>query len=49
MPFSQTFNKFTYLDAFAIPRIEDLVEKIPRYTYFNSLDFLKSSCHQIAF
>ena len=43
MDYSQTINRFTYLDAFHIPKIEDLAE-VSRYTYFSSLDLKSAYC-----
>lgn len=44
--YSQTINKFTLLDAYPVPNIEDLVAKIAKYRVFSSID-LKSAYHQI--
>ena len=44
--YSQTINRFTHLDAFPLPRIDDLVNKIAKYRVFSSID-LRSAYHQI--
>lgn len=44
--YSQTINRYTYLDAYPLPRVDDLVEKVSRYTVFSTLD-LQSAYHQI--
>jgi transposase InsO family protein len=44
--YSQTINKFTHLNAYPLPRIDDLVQKIACYRVFSALD-LKSAYHQI--
>ena len=44
--YSQTINKFTQLNAYPLPRIDDLVQKIASYRVFSALD-LKSAYHQI--
>ena len=44
--YSQTVNKFTLLDAYPLPNIEELVNKIAKYKYYSSID-LSSAYHQI--
>ena len=44
--YSQTINLFTELDAYPIPRIEDLVHKLAGYKLYATYD-LKSAYHQI--
>ena len=44
--FSQTINRFTQLDAYPVPRIDDLVNKIAQYKVFSTVD-LKSAYHQV--
>ena len=44
--FSQTINLFTELDAYPLPLIEDLVNKLSEFKYFSKFD-LKSAYHQI--
>ena len=38
--FSQTINMFTLLDAFPLPRISDIVNKIAQYSVFSTIDLL---------
>ena len=44
--YSQTINRFTFLDAYPLPRIDSLIEKISQYEIYSTLD-LKSAYHQI--
>ncbi|MGL4482017.1 MAG: RNase H-like domain-containing protein, partial [Lactococcus garvieae] len=44
--YSQTINQFTYLDAYPVPRIDELIEKISTYEVYSTLD-LRSAYHQI--
>ena len=44
--YSQTVNKYTVLDAYPLPRIEDFVNKIAENTVFSQLD-MKSAYNQI--
>ena len=44
--YSQTINRFTLLDAYPLPTISDLVNKVAKHTVFSKLD-LKSAYHQI--
>ena len=44
--YSQTINKFTQLDAYPLPRIDETVNKIAQYRVFSSID-LKSAYHQV--
>lgn len=44
--YSQTINKFTNLDAYPLPLMEELVNKVAQYKIFSSID-LKSAYHQI--
>jgi hypothetical protein len=44
--YSQTINRFTYLDAYPLPRIGELVEKISHYEFYSALD-LRNAYHQI--
>ena len=46
--YSRTINKFTLLDAYPLPRIDDQVNQIARERIFSKLD-LKSAYHQIPF
>ena len=44
--YSQTINRFTQLDAFPLPKINDLVNNIAQYRVFSTID-LKSAYHQV--
>lgn len=44
--FSQTINRHTKLDAYPVPRIDEMVESLSKYRYFTTLD-LSSAYHQI--
>lgn len=44
--YSRTINRFTLLDAYPLPRINDMVEKIAEFRVFSTLD-LKSAYHQL--
>lgn len=44
--YSQTINRYTLLDAYPLPRMDDMIEKIAQYEYFSTLD-LKSAYHQV--
>ena len=44
--YSTTINRFTYLDAYPLPNIENLVSEISTYSFFSSLD-MKSAYHQV--
>ena len=44
--FSRTVNIRTKLDAYPMPRIDDMVNEVSTYTYFTALD-LKSAYHQL--
>lgn len=44
--YSQTINRFTFLDAYPLPSIEDLVHKISGYRHFSSID-LRSAYHLV--
>ncbi|KAI3378314.1 hypothetical protein SNEBB_002033 [Seison nebaliae] len=43
--YSETINKFTLLDGYPLPRIDDTVNKIAQYRVFSTID-LKSAYHQ---
>ena len=45
--YSQTINRFTLLDAFPLPRITDMVNKIAQYRVFSTID-LRSAYHQVS-
>ena len=44
--YSETINKFTYLDAYPLPRIDDIIQNIAKYKVFSTID-LRSAYHQI--
>ena len=44
--YSQTINKYTQLDAYPLPRIDDFVNNIAQFKVFSSID-LKSAYHQV--
>ena len=44
--YSQTVNRFTELNAYPLPRINEQVEKISQYSFFSTVD-LASAYHQI--
>ena len=44
--YSQTINKYTQLEGYPLPRIDDLVQKLANNRYFSTID-LKSAYHQI--
>ena len=44
--YSQTINLFTELDAYPIPRIDDMVNNLAQYNLYTTFD-LKSAYHQI--
>ena len=42
--YSQTINVYTELDAFSVPQIDDMVNKLAVYNFFSTFD-LHSACH----
>ena len=44
--YSQTINRFTLLDAYPLPRIDDTVNAIAQYRVFSTID-LRSAYHQV--
>ena len=44
--YSKTINGFTRLDAYPLPRMEDLAQEIAKYKIYSSLE-LKNAYHQI--
>ena len=44
--YSDTINRFTELDAYPMPNVLEMIEKISQYRYFATFD-LKSAYHQI--
>ena len=45
--YSQTINRFTHLDAYPLPKINELITKVSCYNVFSTLD-LTSAYHQVA-
>ena len=46
MDYSQTINKFTLIDAYPLPHVDDTVNRIAQYSVYSTID-LKSAYHQI--
>ena len=44
--YSQTINRFTMLDAYPLPKIEEMVNKVAQYKMFSTLD-MRSAYHQL--
>jgi hypothetical protein len=44
--YSQTVNRFTMLDAYPLPRIEEIISKVAKNRIFSTID-LKSAYHQV--
>ncbi|GAA55651.1 retrovirus-related Pol polyprotein from transposon 412, partial [Clonorchis sinensis] len=44
--YSQTINRFIYLDAYPLPRMDQMIETIARYTVYSTLD-LQSAYRQV--
>ncbi|XP_066907466.1 uncharacterized protein [Halyomorpha halys] len=44
--YSQTINKFTLLDAYPLPNMDELVRNVAKYSLFSTID-LKSAYHQV--
>ena len=44
--YSQTVNKYTLLDAYPLPRMQDVVQKVAAYKIYPTLD-LTSAYHQV--
>ena len=44
--YSQTINRFTMLDAYPIPNIENIVAKVAKNSFYSTID-LKSAYHQV--
>jgi hypothetical protein len=44
--YSQTINRFTYLDAYPLPSIEDIVRTVAQFEVFSTVD-LQSAYHQV--
>lgn len=45
--YSQTINRYTQLDAYPLPRIEEMVGQVAQYKFFSTLD-LRSAYHQVS-
>ena len=43
---SQTMNQYTYLDAYHLPRIDDMVNDLAAYKVYSTFD-LKIAYHQV--
>ena len=46
MDYSQTINKFTELDEYPLPRMQDVIHNVSKHNIFTTLD-LKSAYHQV--
>jgi len=44
--YSSTINRFTQLDAYPIPNVEEVISEIANYSHFSTID-LKSAYHQV--
>ena len=44
--YSETINKFTRRDAYPVPRIDDIVDKISQFDVYSTID-LRSAYHQV--
>ena len=44
--YSQTINIYTQLDAYPLPRIDDMINELSQYSVFSTFD-LRSAYHQI--
>ena len=44
--YSQTVNKFTHLEAYPLPCIDDTIRQVSQYKWFSTLD-LRSAYHQV--
>ena len=44
--YSQTINQYTQLDAYPLPRIDDQINELAKYSAFSTID-LKEAYHQI--
>ena len=44
--YSRTINKFTYLDAYPLPKMDDIALKVSQFKVYSTFD-LKSAYHQI--
>ena len=44
--YSQTINKFTLLDGYPLPRMQDVINKVSQYRVFSTLK-LKNAYNQV--
>ena len=44
--YSETINKFTLIDGYPLPRVDDMVNKIAQYRVFSTID-IHSAYHQV--
>lgn len=44
--YSQTVNKYTQLDAYPLPNMEEIISRVSKFSFFSAID-LKSAYHQI--
>ena len=44
--YSQTVNRFVHLDAYPLPRIDELINKIAKSKYYSTVN-LKSAYYQV--
>ena len=44
--YSCTINKYTHLDSYPLPKIDDIVNEVARFKFISKLD-LKSAYHQV--
>ena len=44
--YSQTINKFTHLDAYPLPRMQEVIKNVSQYSVYSTLD-LRSAYHQV--
>ena len=45
--YSQTVNRFTHLDAYPLPRIDEQINEIAKTKYYSTVD-LKSAYYQVS-
>ena len=44
--YSETINKYTYLDAYPLPNVQNIINEVSQYKWFSTLD-LRSAYHQV--
>ena len=44
--YSETINKYTYLDAYALPNVQNIINEVSQYKWFLTLD-LRSAYYQV--